>query len=111
MTKTEDQMRTGSTGAGRRIAQFNAVLAALLLMAGQQAQGQTHTTGLAVTKTCPVFANNGSIATCTVTIENLDPDHGVAALTVTDQVPFPGGVITPVIGCAPGLAPSDGIQG
>src|SRR5882724_5981758 len=84
---------------------------ALCLTSARPALAQQHTTGLATTKTCPVTANNGATVTCTVTVENQDPDHGVNNLTLTNTVPFPGGVTSPITGCAASLGPSDGSQG
>ena len=63
-------------------------LASLLLVAKSAGAG---TTGLAVTKTCPNTALQGDSVMCTVTVQNLDPAHGVSSLTVHNQVPFPGG--------------------
>ena len=60
--------------------------------------------GLAVTKTCPPTANQGDTVMCTITVTNSDPVNGVNGLTVTNQVPFPGGAIVNVGGCASTLA-------
>src|SRR5947209_1181559 len=95
----------------RLVGPLCAAALALALTSPQQAWGQTHTTGVAVTKTCPVTANNGAVVTCTATIENLDPDHSLVNITVTNQAPFPGGPITTVTGCPSSLQPNDGSQG
>ncbi len=63
-----------------------------------------HTTGLAVTKTCPNSAIQGDTVKCTIQIQNLDLLHGVLELTVQNQVPFPGGPTSSVSGCATSLA-------
>jgi hypothetical protein len=69
-------------------------------------------TGLAVTKNVvPNSAPQGTTVTATFTIENQDPLHGVDTITVTNQIPFPGGAITPVVGCATSLTASDGVPG
>src|SRR5439155_557536 len=69
--------------------------------------------------------------TCTITVENLDPDHGVANLRVANTVPFPGSTActsnadcsggrvctklshcaTVISGCATSLAPNDTTPG
>jgi cysteine-rich repeat protein len=77
-----------------------------LLAAVGSAHAQ-HKTGLKVSKTCPTSANQGDVVTCRISVENVDPDHGVSMLQITDQVPFPGGPIIPVTGCATALGPSD----
>jgi cysteine-rich repeat protein len=87
-----------------RVALLLSTFAALLSATSASA----HTTGLTVTKSCPVVANQGAVVTCRITVENRDPDHGVTNLQVTDQVPFPGGPVLPATGCATSLAPSDG---
>jgi len=67
---------------------------------------------ITVTKTCtPESVPQGETVTCTVTIENKDFDHGVKNLTVTNQVPFPGGPTTPVAGCSASLEADDGVDG
>lgn len=84
---------------------------ALLFICSGPAESQQHQTGLSITKTCPVFASAGETVTCTVSIENQDPDHGVKNLSVTNQVPFPGGPTATVSGCAATLAANDGNVG
>jgi hypothetical protein len=74
---------------------------------GARLDAQQHVTGLALTKSCPSTANQGDTVECTVTVENQDPDHGVLNLVITNQVPFPGGSITQVSGCAAVLAAHD----
>jgi hypothetical protein len=73
------------------------------LIAGDPAVA--HTTGLAVTETCPLVADQGDTI-CTITVENPDADHGVINLVVTDLAPFPA-----VTGCVTTLAANDGVTG
>src|SRR5262245_51285822 len=69
--------------------------------------GAVHTTGLALTKSCPPTGNQGQVVMCSITVENQDPDHGVSNVVVTNQVPFPGGTISAPLACANSLAPND----
>jgi hypothetical protein len=61
-------------------------------------------TGLEVLKTCPPTASPGALVGCTYTVQNLNPANGVINLAVTNQVPIPGGPITP-IECLQGGSP------
>jgi hypothetical protein len=74
------------------------------------ASAQTVTSGLSLQKTCPSMASIGETVTCTVKVEN-QGISSVTGLTVTNQVPFPGGAVANVAGCAAMLAASDGIPG
>src|SRR5437016_3367183 len=99
--------RIGMMSCARRLLGC-VLLSAPFLFRALPAHGQPqHTVGLAVTMTCPVNADNGSKVTCTVTVENMDGDHGVAKLALTKQMPFPGGTTTAITGCAASLAPND----
>src|SRR5438034_606444 len=122
----------GTAFGGRGYFQLFAVaLAAWLLSYAGPAAAQQHTSGMAVTKTCPIAVNHGTTASCTITVENLDPDHGVNNLLVLNVVPFPGTACasdadcsggqvcstvsfqcgTPIAGCAATLGPMDANQG
>jgi cysteine-rich repeat protein len=79
-----------------------------LSLAAAPALAQTHTTGIAVTKGCPIRADNGTMVQCTTTLENQDPQHGVLNLAPTNTVPFPGGSTSAISGCASTLAAKDG---
>lgn len=50
--------------------------------------GGQHTTGLAITKSCPPVATEGEMIVCTISIENQDTQHGANLSTVTNTVPF-----------------------
>jgi hypothetical protein len=54
-----------------------------------------HVTGLAVQKSCPAQVAPSTAFQCTFSIQNLDPQHGVITLAVTNTVPFPGGTTSP----------------
>lgn len=72
------------------------LLSVVFFAAPDSALGQ-HTTGFNASKTCPLQpVPAGSSFNCTFSITNQDPQHGVINLAVTNQVPFPGGPITPV---------------
>jgi hypothetical protein len=73
-----------------------ALSATIALLGGGRVEAQTHTTGLATTKTCPSPANEGDTVTCTITVENQDGQHGVRNLTITNQItnPGPGPIVT-----------------
>jgi hypothetical protein len=79
-------------GLGRALALW----AIVALVGSDRVDAQAHTTGLAVTKTCPSPASEGDTVTCTITVENQDPAHGVRNLTVTNQItgPIAGSVVT-----------------
>lgn len=99
----------------RRAQRSGAVLtlAALCMAVGAPSAviAQQHTTGLNIKKTCdPTVVPEGSVVTCTISIENQDPDHGVNNLTVTNEFPFPGGTITPLVGCATSLTAADAVD-
>jgi hypothetical protein len=74
---------------------------------------QTHVTGLLVkvgclgSLTCPIDA--GSMLDCFVSIENQDLDHGAGELRVVVDVPVGDGLRIEPNGCAPILAPTDGV--
>jgi len=86
---------------------FLAALACVSIAASTALAGSiTHTTGLAISKSCPPVGNEGETITCAVTIENEDPDHGLNVSQVTNQFPFPcagltcpPGPIVPIIDC------------
>jgi hypothetical protein len=80
------------------------LLALVFLLSPVALFGQAHTTGLAVTKSCPPTADPGTSIPCTFSITNQDTQHGVITLAVTNQVPLPGGPITPV-DCTQGGSP------
>jgi hypothetical protein len=81
--------------------------------------GSQHTTGLAITKSCPPVATQGEMIVCTISIENQDPLHGANLSTVTNTVPFisngnPGNGPTTDISASCGtlnLGPNDGNAG
>lgn len=81
--------------------------------------GGQHTTGLAITKSCPPVATQGEMIVCTIRIENQDAQHGVDLSSVTNTVPFisagnPGnGPTTDISGtCGTlNLGPNDGQAG
>lgn len=73
------------------------VLAALAASDPVLAQG--HTTGIAVAKSCPPSVSEGTVVTCTVTIENQDGLHGVNVVSATNRFPFPGGLVAPIVDC------------
>jgi hypothetical protein len=83
----------------------------LLLVPVGSALAQSTTSGLSLKKTCPGHAATGDTVTCTLQVENQDPVNTVTGLMVTNQVPFPGGPISPVAGCSSSLAASDGTPG
>jgi len=72
------------------------LLAVFLLGSPDNLLAQVHTTGIPTTKTCPATAAPGSQITCTYLVTNVDTQHGVINLAVTNQVPFPGGPIVPI---------------
>jgi hypothetical protein len=71
------------------------LLAVAFLLSPGSLFGQV-TTGLFLTKTCPVSAPPGSTFACTYLLRNQNPAASIINLAVTTQVPFPGGPITPV---------------
>jgi hypothetical protein len=81
--------------------------------------GGAHTTGLAITKSCPPVATQGEMIVCTISIENQDTQHGVNLSSVTNTVPFisqgnPGNGPTVSIAASCGslnLGPNDGNAG
>jgi hypothetical protein len=81
--------------------------------------GGQHTTGLAITKSCPPVAMQGEMIVCTISIENQDAQHGVNLSAVTNTVPFisagnPGNGPTVSIAASCGslnLGPNDGNAG
>jgi hypothetical protein len=89
-----------------------ALLGALLFLPAGTAVAQSTTSGLLLKKTCPGHAVTGDTVTCTLQVENQDPVNTVTGLTVTNQVPFPGGpVSSPIAGCSTSLAAADGTPG
>ena len=72
------------------------LLASSLFFLSASAIAQVHVTGMAITKTCPVYAVAGSAFQCTFTIQNQDVDHGIINLSVTNTVPDPGGTTSAV---------------
>src|SRR5262249_39267533 len=84
---------------------------ALVSATPDAAQPQTqHVTTLWMFATCPPTAEAGTTVTCTVSVENQDPDHG-ANITITSQLPFPGGEVGAVTGCNTFLGPNAGLEG
>lgn len=63
---------------------------ATVLLAASPAFGGIHTTGLSISLTCPPMPLEGETITCTITIENQDPDHGVNISNVETISPFFG---------------------
>ncbi len=49
-------------------------------------QGALHRTGISGRKLCPAVANQGDTVNCTMTARNLDSDHGVENLTVSNAI-------------------------
>ncbi len=50
-----------------------------------------NTSGLALSKTCPISVSPGSNFTCIFRVQNQDPLYSVVNLLVTNTVPYPGG--------------------
>lgn len=75
--------------------------------------------GMILTKSCPVEASSSGTATCTIKIQNQDPDNGLLVDSVTNQYPVPGGPVYQIYSCdadadmdgAFALAPGDGVPG
>ena len=55
-----------------------------------------HVTGLAISISCPTSVASGAAFNCVFSIQNLDLDHNLINLAVTDTFPFPGGAVTAV---------------
>jgi hypothetical protein len=82
--------------------------------------GGQHTTGVSIRKDVPAAPQPaGSTIMVTITLENEDPQHGIDVSGVTNEFPFPGGVVSPILNCSVDvdndgaffLAASDGIEG
>jgi uncharacterized repeat protein (TIGR01451 family) len=93
-------------GTFGRVLRF-AFFALLIALPAATASAQQRTSGLALKKVCPASASIGESVTCTIQVENQGTST-VTGLSVTNQVPFPGGQIEGVLGCASTLAASDG---
>jgi hypothetical protein len=63
------------------------ILAVAVLVVGAGVAMAQHTTGVQITKTCPVFVNQGDTYNCTYSLQNQDVDHGVINLAVFDSHP------------------------
>jgi hypothetical protein len=70
------------------------LLAVALLLSSGSLHAQV-LVGIAMTKTCPVTAPPNTVIQCTFQITNQNTTASVINLSVTNQVPFPGGPITP----------------
>jgi uncharacterized repeat protein (TIGR01451 family) len=103
------QREAKSGSNDRRLLPLTLLLGFFLLLP-TAAAGQSTTSGLSLKKTCPGTAAIGDTVTCTLQVENQGASN-VTGLTVTNQVPFPGGPISPVSGCASSLGASDGTPG
>jgi hypothetical protein len=87
----------------RRFLRFAPSLFALsFLLVSSAALG--HTIGLSINVSCPTSVASGAAFNCVFSIQNLDLDHGLINLAVTDTFPFPGGAVTPV-SCIQGVTP------
>jgi hypothetical protein len=75
-------------------------LAVAVLVVGAGAALAQHTTGVNITKTCPVFVNQGDTYNCTYSLQNQDPDHGVINLVVFDSHPPVACPATQLTACA-----------
>lgn len=93
-------------GTFRRVLRFG-FFALLVALPAATASAQSTTSGLLLKKVCPSHAFIGDSVTCTLQVEN-QGGSTVTGLTVTNQVPSPGGPISTIAGCASSLAAADG---